>query len=161
MDNVIRFQKETLQEYTEHLFVFCRLVWIPKPNQSIFLREVAKNVKNWKILLFRQLCGHLRIFSKKLQMFLKTIFGYRVQFFLNCEPARKVYKKVNKNFEKGKKGVCTSFKYLQNSFFKHYEGLSKKRVFEYFKVWYHFFKVHYFVKQLPKLLLFRLVWGHF
>ena len=97
LDNVIRFQKETLQEYTEHLFVFfVGLCGYQNLTNQFFLREVAKNVKNWKILLFRQLCGHLRIFSKKLQMFLKTIFGYRVQFFLNCEPARKIYKKVNK-----------------------------------------------------------------
>ena len=43
------FQKETLQEHTEHLFIFCLLVWILKPNQSIFsisLREVAKKRQN-------------------------------------------------------------------------------------------------------------------
>ena len=52
LNNVIPLQKETLQEHTKHLFVLCRLVCIPKPNQSSFfiiLRQVAENIEIWKI----------------------------------------------------------------------------------------------------------------
>ena len=45
-------------------------LWIPKPNQSVFdnfARKVTGNVKIYKTFIFRQLCGHWRNFSKKLQ----------------------------------------------------------------------------------------------
>ena len=52
LNNVIPFQKETLQEHTEHLLVFCQLVWIPKPNQSIFFarsRQKRQNLLNFAL----------------------------------------------------------------------------------------------------------------
>ena len=43
LKNVIPFQKETLQEHTNSLFVFCRLVWIPKPNPIIFIYNFLRS----------------------------------------------------------------------------------------------------------------------
>ena len=63
------FQKGLLQEDTAHLFGFSSDCVYSKTKPIDFylnLREVAKNVKISTILLFRQLCGHLRNFLEKL-----------------------------------------------------------------------------------------------
>ena len=93
------FFKRTLQEHNEPICFLSACV-DAKTKLIIFFREISKNVKIWKILLFRQACDHLRNFSKKLQIFLlKTPVEYRIQSFVNCKNAREVYKKVSKKFE--------------------------------------------------------------
>ena len=75
------FQNETLQEHTKHLFVFCRLVCIPKPNQSIFLYKFAQSRQKRHNLEIFAISTTLRSFEEFFQetadVFLKILTGLK------------------------------------------------------------------------------------
>ena len=66
LNQVIPFQKETLQEHIKHLFAFFvgLCVYQNLTNQFFIIsRELDKIGKIWKILLYRQFCGQFKNFS--------------------------------------------------------------------------------------------------
>ena len=83
------------------------------------MRAVAKNEKIWKSLLCGKLIGHVKVFFQETAgVFLKTPIGYRAQSMLSCKIARKVYKKLYKQFENRKKDFSLSLS-RSDEFFTH------------------------------------------
>ena len=70
LNKVIPFQKETLQDYTNHLFVFfVRLCGYQiLTNQFCFYAESPKTSTFEKLCCSDNYCSHLRNFHKKLHM---------------------------------------------------------------------------------------------
>ena len=101
MNTIIPFQKNTLQEHTEHLFIFCRLVWIPKQpiNFSAQTGQKRQNLENFAFST-TTLRSFEDFFEETTDVFLKTPIAnqsYPIGFqsFLNCKIDRNVYKNVH------------------------------------------------------------------